>query len=491
MAYEHFVPEVDKNDKFPDGYNFELIDNLDKLEDVLSEVEDYLAWDLETTDLDPRQGKIVGIALGHDDETGYYVPLRHAVGENIEDAEKALDMCYEAMKKCKKTFVYNMRFDFRFMEFEGYDMSIIPYYDVCVGIWLADTNKKFPSLKWSARHFLGFDMQTFEETLGDNANFEFVEPTDATVYAGADALVTYILAGVSIKYFKESKMAGKIDNKILYPLMKFEDNPLPINVPYLEDLLLQAQKRYKELEKDIFSIFGYDLNLNSGQQLSEALDRLGLHTGEYTKTGYMSTKKSLIKKIDHPVADKLIEYKELAKLINSYIDNLAKYAKEEEGFLRFAYKTIQVPTGRLACGGDKKNDYFAKINLQSIPKADSRMWYVHEADEKHSDDENVIMGYRFSLDEKSDKVCEGFDPHLNVRKAFLPDKEDEFYWVSVDYSSQELRIPTNLSREPVWLDAFTNNKDPHKQTAVKLFGEENYDRDKRKKAKGMNFGQII
>ena len=56
----------------------------------------------------------------------------------------------------KTVFVFNMRFDFRYMEYSGYDMSLVKYYDVAIGVWLADTNKKMPGLKWAAGHFLGW-----------------------------------------------------------------------------------------------------------------------------------------------------------------------------------------------------------------------------------------------------------------------------------------------------------------------------------------------
>lgn len=433
--YEHYIPEVKLNPKFPDEYNFVLVNSIEELRKVLENDSKYIAWDLETTDLDPVEGHIVGIAIAFDGDTGYYIPLTHKVGDNINDPDLAMDLFYERLKKSKKTFVYNMRFDYRFMEYAGYDMSVIPYYDVSIGVWMADTNISFPSLKWSSRHFLGWNMQTFEETLGENANFEFVDPENATEYAGADALSTFVLANKTIKFYKEARMAGKIDNKMLYPLMKFEDHPLPINVKYLEKLLMDAEKRYKELERKIYTMVGYEFNIRSGQQLSESLNRLGLNTGEYTKSGYMRTAKKLLAKLDHPISDLLIEYKELGKCINSYIEPLAKQAKVNDGKLRFAYHSTRVPTGRLACGGDKKNSYFAKINLQSIPKSSSKMWFVHESDEKHSDDDNVIMGYRFSKEEESELVSEGFEDNLNVRRAFLPENDD-FYWVSIDFSSQ-------------------------------------------------------
>lgn len=111
----------------------------------------------------------------------------------------------------------------------------------------------------------------------------------------------------------------------------------------------------------------------------------------------------------------------------------------------FNYRWVKVEDNIDLCREEKLYDIYVPeskrfvangmIVHNSMPKSSSQMWYVHEVDEKHSDDENVIMGYRFSLDEKSDRVAEGFESELNVRKGFIPENED-FYWVSVDFSSQ-------------------------------------------------------
>ena len=497
--YEHFVEKAELDTSFPDDKEFVLLDKLKDLKEVFknNKAEEYMACDTETSDLSPEEGEMVGYSFSYNAGTGYYVPLRHEVGENIrnEDGEacvkEAIRLLVEDLKEKKKTFWFNVRFDFRFLEFEGFDMGDVDYLDVAIPTWFADTNIKMPSLKFGAKYFAGWDMQTFEETLGDNQNFKFVDPVNAVEYAGADAIATFRLSQKTIKYYKEGKPASEIDNKVMYPLMKFEDHGNPIDYKYLESLLVEANKKIRKLKKEIHGMAGYDFNINSPKQLAEVLEDLGLHTGEYTDTGYMKTGKSLIAELDHPISDKIIEYKELKKLVGTYIEQLAEQSRENEGKLRFAYKFFQAPTGRLASGGDKKNSYFAKMNFQSTPKASSEMWYVHEAEEKHSDDEDVIMGYRFSLEDKSDRVAEGFEKDMNIRRAFLPE-DDDYYWVSIDFSSQELRIPTNLSKEPVWLEAFKSEEgDPHKATAIKLYGEENYNRDKRKKAKGLNFGQSV
>ena len=70
--------------------------------------------------------------------------------------------------------------------------------------------------------------------------------------------------------------------------------------------------------------------------------------------------------------------------------------------------------------------------------------------------------------------------------AFTPD--ENMYWVSCDYSGQELRAAALLSKEPSWETAFEHDKDIHKSTAISVWGEENYSKEKRKKAKAVNFG---
>lgn len=85
-------------------------------------------------------------------------------------------------------------------------------------------------------------------------------------------------------------------------------------------------------------------------------------------------------------------------------------------------------------------------------------------------------------------TIEGKHPDQNFRRVFLP--EEGHYWVSRDFSGQELRILANLSGEPTWIDAFLHGKDIHKATAVTVWGEENYTSDKRRAAKTLNFGLI-
>lgn len=487
VGYVHFIPPAKDNSRFPACNTHLLIRSLDILIETLKANEDkkFMAWDTETSSLDPTEGFVVGFSFAFNPNTGYYVPVRHVNGSLNREA---MEIFYNFMKKfIKMNFLANVRFDMRFFEYSGFDMSEIPYFDVLQAIWLADTNKKMPSLKWAEKHFLGWNPMTFGEALGDNTNFYYVDPGDAYPYACADAEGTFAMAQVAIKFYKEAKLAGKVDNDSLYPIMKFEDTPSMIDTEYLGQCLESETRRLAELDQKIYQMIGYQIKINSSKQLGDALQSMGINTGKFTAKGQMKVDIKTLESVnvndEYPLISLIIERSRTFKSINSYISTLKEQAEKNGGKLRFSYLTTQVPTGRLACGADKKNNYFAHINVQSIPKPHPMDWYVHEY---HDGDplcegDVVILGWRFSIVEKSDKIIEGFSQKVNLRSAFIV-KEDE-YWLSCDYSGEELRIIANYTNEPNWVNTFLSGGDLHKQMAIAMWGEENYDKEKRKKAK--------
>lgn len=136
-----------------------------------------------------------------------------------------------------------------------------------------------------------------------------------------------------------------------------------------------------------------------------------------------------------------------------------------------------------------KKDFFIKMNMQNPPKPSFKEWYVRKAS-NDSIPEFTVCNYEFTLERQSDSfgITEGFSPDLNFRRAFLP--EEGHYWVSRDFSGQELRIMANLSNEETWVKAFLNDEDVHKATAIALWGEENYNKEARKNAKTINFSLL-
>lgn len=530
--YKHWVGAVPKIENWYKNFNFVLVESMEDLESIFKDKEDYyMAFDTETTGLDFEEIDLVGYSFCLDGKTAYYVPVYHFQYEgNL--GEESVKFIYERMCEAKKVFMYNMRYDARIMEYYGYkenkadldkrrwmyakfDMSKVDYYDVSVPVWLADTNQKYPSLKWSSLHFLGIEQLHFDEVIENAGSFFYLNPSenqDTVFYAAADALCTFLLATATVKYFTEAKHSAKFDNLMLYPLLHYENERIWLDGDVLKNLYIIATDRVDKMERDVYAMIGGQINLNSPVQVAQAFERLGIDTGERTSKGTMSVGIKILADLPKEYVEKFpalksyINYKKTAKLISSYIKPLLK-EYERGGYCRFAYKTTEVPTGRLACGKDGKNSFFSPINAQSLPKPHVKMEDVFDLGDRNlfSKKDNIIMGYKFvysSYDEDGKHIIpddptyigwvEGMDDDLNIRMAISPkmledSNDDEFLYSSFDYAAEELRIAANLSREPNWVDAFVHGDDIHKRTAVAIWGEEHYNRDYRKMAKYANF----
>ena len=178
-GYEHWVSPAPLNEDWDKDLEFVLIRTLDDLR--VHDVEHkFVAWDTETSGLNPEMDWIVGFSFSFDGKTGYYVPVKH---DDIALGKEALDIFYSILKKAGTQLLYNCRFDQRFMEYAGYNLEGLPYYDAMNAIWLADTNMVLPSLKASERHYMGWTPKTFSETLGDATTFQHVPAEDAYKYA--------------------------------------------------------------------------------------------------------------------------------------------------------------------------------------------------------------------------------------------------------------------------------------------------------------------
>lgn len=530
--YKHWVGAVPKIENWYKNFNFVLVESMEDLESIFKDKKDYyMAFDTETTGLDFEEIDLVGYSFCLDGKTAYYVPVYHFQYEgNL--GEESVKFIYERMCEAKKVFMYNMRYDARIMEYYGYkenkadldkrrwmyakfDMSKVDYYDVSVPVWLADTNQKYPSLKWSSLHFLGIEQLHFDEVIENAGSFFYLNPSeneDTVFYAAADALCTFLLATATVKYFTEAKHSAKFDNLMLYPLLHYENERIWLDGDVLKNLYIIATDRVDKMERDVYAMIGGQINLNSPVQVAQAFERLGIDTGERTSKGTMSVGIKILADLPKEYVEKFpalksyINYKKTAKLISSYIKPLLK-EYERRGYCRFAYKTTEVPTGRLACGKDGKNSFFSPINAQSLPKPHVKMEDVFDLGDRNlfSKKDNIIMGYKFvysSYDEEGKHIIpddptyigwvEGMDDDLNIRMAISPkmledSNDDEFLYCSFDYAAEELRIAANLSREPNWVDAFVHGDDIHKRTAVAIWGEEHYNRDYRKMAKYANF----
>ena len=522
-GYEHYVKAVPVLENFEDVYNLKhhLIHSYEELMDFYKnefKPDSFFAWDTETSDLSPEkgiktgdlvEGLIVGYSFTQDGHNGYYVPLTHP---DIAIGYRGLKVLYAMICKSKLHLLYNARFDMRFLEFMtpekyGYtpepnekiypfDLSNTKYFDVQCSVWLSDTNVVMPSLKKSEKHFLGWNPPTFEETTGGETNFGYLPAASGYRYASLDALATYNLFFKTERYYVEAGAAGKLYNECLYPLMRLENTPINVDHEYLKSIRGDVLAHLDELKKYLYAQVGHEYNLSSGRELMSVFQQLGIDTGSRTATGQMKTDIKTISTYfathgDNEYLRKLVEYKQLLKFDNSYLETLLKISAPEEiekHPIRFNYFTSKVPTGRLASGTDGKNKFFSPLNIQSFPKPHSHNYHCHKATDEQIANGEDLCGWIFDDNpEGSLGLTEGQDPHLNVRKAIRPPDNDSVI-VSVDMKAEELRLVANIYKEPTWIHAFNTNQDVHKLTAYKIFGEENYCKEARKKAKAASFG---
>ena len=217
---------------------------------------------------------------------------------------------------------------------------------------------------------------------------------------------------------------------------------MPVDVSTLEEVGREIEGRIEELEARIFEEVGHPFNIGSPKQLGEVLfEEMSIPPVRKTKTGYSTDAKVLQQlAIEHPIADRIIAYRELAKLKGTYIDGLVKLVGED-GRIHGTLNQTTTATGRLSSDSP---------NLQNIPI-------------------RTEMGNR-------------------IRDAFAASTGRKL--VIADYSQIELRILAHMTGEPVLVEAFTTGEDVHTRTAAEVFDvrPESVTPELRRRAKMVNFG---
>lgn len=205
-GYKHWCPEVEPREDWDKDFNFVLIRSIEELKKLDVEHK-FVAWDTETSGLNPDIDWLVGFSFSFDGKTGYYVPVKH---DDIALGKEALDIFFSILSKAGTQFLYNCRFDQRFFEAAGYSLEGLRYYDVMNAIWLADTNVLMPSLKASERRFLGWIPKTFSETLGEATTFQHVPAEDAYKYACLDENELVMMGDRSTKRICEVEVGDTV-----------------------------------------------------------------------------------------------------------------------------------------------------------------------------------------------------------------------------------------------------------------------------------------
>lgn len=399
-----------------------------------------VAFDTETDSLDSNVANIVGFSFAFELNRGFYVPLRHSyLGAPSQispnDAKIALQKLFT-----REIIAHNAKFDIKII-WHNFGIDIPRIVDTMILAWL-DSSDEPCGLDISAKTRLNYTTIKFDEVVPKKATFDSVPIEKATTYAAEDALCSlalfeYFSANLSPQVFE---IARRVEFPIIKILAKMESAGISIDTEFFGILQGELNDKIEHLSKDIFALCGAEFNLNSPKQLSDILyERLGLKKGRALKNSAFSTDEKTLESLrdSHAVIAPIIEYRELSKLLGTYVVPFLSLNKNRKIYTSFIQTGTS--TGRLA----SKNP-----NLQNIP-------------------------VRSDIGRK-------------IRKGFVA--KDGFSFISADYSQIELRLLAHFSGDSSLVGAFQSGKDIHLETAIKLFGTEGG--AKRNIAKSINFGLI-
>ena len=434
------------------GLNYQSVQDeksLDFLIERLKKAQEF-AFDTETDGVQPFLNHLIGLSICFEPGSAFYIPLGHLKGKqlSLNKTLKALQPFFEDPKIEKAG--HNLKFDCEMLYQYGINVANLAF-DTMLAEYLVDPEASPVSLKNLAVKYLKRKMITFNDLFDGKGekNFATIEIDLATQYAAADAEVTCSMVEILKEEMAEAnvtKLFEDVEMPLLPVLIEMEKNGIFIDREAFARLAAELKKEISKLEKNIYSISGEEFNINSTKQLQDVLfHKLRLPILKKTKTG-SSTDSSVLEELagDFEIAQLLLEYRTLTKLLNTYVETLPQLIHEKTKRIHTSYNQALTSTGRLSSSNP---------NLQNIP----------------------VRG----------KLAQ------EIRSAFVAEKKG---WVimAADYSQVELRILAHLSQDPVLLKAFKEDQDIHRLTAAQIYGVplESVTEEMRSNAKTVNFGII-
>ena len=413
-----------------------------------------VAFDTETTSLDPMAAEIVGLSLAIEPYRACYVPLAHryAGAPDQLGRERVLERLRGWLESPdRKKVGQNLKYDAHVLANHGIALRGIEH-DTLLQSYVLEAHRTHGMDALAERH-LGRRTITYEEVAGKGAKqigFEQVEIGRATEYAAEDAEVTMQLHVVLHPQVAADAKLHDVYRRIEMPtsvvLQRMERHGVLIDASLLERQSEALGARMMELERAAHEAAGQPFNLGSPKQLGEILfGTLKLPVVKKTMSGAPSTDEDVLAKLaeDYPLPKILLEYRGCSKLKSTYTDKLPQMVNPRTGRVHTSFSQAVAVTGRLSSN---------EPNLQNIPI----------------------------------RTPEG----RRIREAFVAPPGSLI--VSADYSQIELRIMAHLSRDENLLRAFAEGMDVHRATASEVFGVPpgEVSSEQRRYAKTINFGLI-
>lgn len=410
-----------------------------------------VAWDTETTDLEPRNATLVGIGCcwGTKPDESAYIPLAHKGGENLSQ-NLVLSALQPILTSASypKTF-QNAKFDYLVFRCQGIKLGGIIFDPMLASYVLnPDTSHNLNDL---SLRYLGLNLQNYQDLVTKGQTIADINIATVADYCCLQVYATFQLVAKLQEELKKfphlHKLLVEVEQPLEQVLAEMEYTGVAINSVYLQELSQQLDIDLAKLQEQATSIAKEKFNLGSPKQLSVILfDKLGLSTKYSRKiaTGYSTDAATLekLQEIDQTgFVDAIIEYRTLSKLKSTYVDALPTLVRSDTQRVHTNFNQTVTSTGRLSSSNP---------NLQNIP-----------------------IRTAFSR---------------QIRKAFVP--QSGYLMAAADYSQIELRILAHLSQEPKLLQAYQQNQDIHTVTAQLVFEKSDITADERRIAKTINFGVI-
>ena len=420
-----------------------LLQNLEKQISV--------CFDTETTGLDALNAELVGIAFSYEKGKGFYVPFP-------EDQEEANSLLQKFILFFENENIEKIGQNLK------YDLKILSNYGVSVKGKLFDTMIAHYLINPDMRHnmdilsetYLKYAPKPIDALIGkkgkNQKSMRDVALEEVKEYAVEDADITLQLKEIFSPILEKAetkKLFDEIEIPLVEVLAAMEKEGINLDVPFLNLLSTDLAAESTILEQKIYEIAGETFNLASPKQLGDILfDKLkiGGAKPKKTKTGQYATGEEVLSYLakDHEIISSILEWRQLVKLQNTYVDALPNQVDAKTGRVHTDYMQTVAATGRLSSNNP---------NLQNIPIRTER--------------------------------------GKQIRKAFIA-RDANHTLLAADYSQIELRIIAALSGEDNMIKAFQNGEDIHKSTASKVFNVplEEVTKEQRSNAKTVNFGII-
>jgi DNA polymerase-1 len=413
-------------------------------------VQKEFCFDTETTGLDPHSAELVCISFAFRSHEAWCVPIP----PERKEAEKIVAEFREVFgdPSILKTG-QNIKYDLLMLRQYGVEVRG-EMFDTMLAHYLLQPEWKH-NLDYLCETYLGYRKIPTENLIGargkNQITMRAVERETLRDYACEDADLTLQLKHFLAPLLAENgleKLFHDLEMPLVPVLADMEFTGVRLDPRALHEYAGELRRQIIILEEEIIALAGVEFNVSSPKQLGEVLfERLKIDpNARLTKTKQYSTNEEVLTQLKerHPIVEKVLDYRGLKKLLNTYVETLPILINPRTGRIHTSYNQAVTATGRLSSNNP---------NLQNIPIRDEN--------------------------------------GREIRRAFIP-SDGEHLFLSADYSQIELRIMAALSEDPQMMEAFAHHQDIHALTAAKIYKipVEEVTSDMRRKAKTANFGII-